>query len=354
MYFECINCNTSVDAHISISLCTHCGYPLTIRHNGDPEMQTNNEAVTLGEGHSKMITLAKVANSLGVSKIYAKLENSNPTGSFKDRGSSAMLSAIKSAGISSIVEDSSGNAGASIAAYAALAGITAHIFVPENAPKAKVDQILVYGANVHKIPGHRDNAEIQAKNFASEQKLLYASHNINPYFLEGTKSFAREVVTEFEPNLPDHIIIPVGNGSLLISTYLVIKECWVSGNISKIPKLYAVQSESIKPIVSRLHNIGWSFNPEQNTCADGIASLNPPRMKQIVNSIIKTKGDSIGVSEESIQKHHRLVAENEGIYMEPTSAVSFAGLEALVNNKTIDSGDSVLIPITGSGLKSST
>ena len=227
MYFECINCNTCVDADITMSVCADCSYPLTISHKGNLASQSASPTVTLGEGGTKVIHLSKVAKLVGISKIYAKLENCNPTGSFKDRGSAALISAIKSAGIKSIVEDSSGNAGASVAAYSAATGIEAHIFVPENAPKAKIDQILVYGATVHKIPGPRDNAEKQAKQFVIEKQLFYASHNISPYFLDGTKSFGREVVGEFGVEIPDHIIIPVGNGSLLISTYLVLKELWL-------------------------------------------------------------------------------------------------------------------------------
>ena len=352
MYFECINCNTSVDPHISMSICDDCSYPLTIRNNDAALMSKTLKIVTLGEGGSKLISLTKASQLIGVSKIYAKLENSNPTGSFKDRGSAIMISAIKSAGINTIVEDSSGNAGASVAAYSAVAGITSHIFIPENAPKAKIDQISIYGAKIHKIPGHRDNAEKEAKQFALDRNFLYASHNINPFFLEGTKSFSREVAMELGSNLPDHIVIPVGNGSLLISTYLLLNELWQSGSLNKLPKLYAIQSEAVKPIVSQVHGISWSVTQKKNTCADGIASTNPPRMRQILDAIRETKGDSVSVTEDSIIKYRNLIAEQEGIFMEPTSAVSFAGLESLVHNKKIKSSDSVLIPITGSGLKS--
>lgn len=352
MYFECINCNTCVDANISISVCADCCYPLTIMHKDTSVLSRGSQIVTLGEGDSKVIQLSKVAKLVGVSKVYAKLENGNPTGSFKDRGSAMMIGAIKSSRVKNIVEDSSGNAGASVAAYSAAAGIEAHIFVPENAPKAKLDQISAYGATVHKVPGHRDNAAKRAKQFVSEKQFLYASHNISPYFLEGTKSFAYEVVNEFGFNMPDHIIIPVGNGSLLISTYLVLKELWLSGTIGMLPKLYAIQSDAIKPIVSELHNTEWTFNPKQTTCADGIASSNPPRMKQILQAIKDSKGDSISVSEESIQRYRRILAQTEGVYMEPTSAAAFAGLETLMENKKIEAQDSALIPVTGAGLKS--
>jgi len=354
MYFECVNCNTCIEANIFISVCADCSYPLTIRQNDTSTLLRDSQIVTLGEGGSKIIQLSKFARLVGVSKVHAKLENCNPTGSFKDRGSAMMIGAIKSAGIKNIVEDSSGNAGASVAAYSASAGIQADIFVPENAPKAKIDQISVYGATVHRVPGHRDNSEKQAKQFVSENQFLYASHNTSPYFLEGTKSFAREVVDELHSKMPDHIVMPVGNGSLLISTYLALKELWVTGKIGILPKLCAIQSDVIKPIVSELHNIEWTFNPKQITCADGIASSNPPRMKQILQAIKESKGDSISVSEDSIQRYRKVLAQSEGIFMEPTSAAPFAGLETLVEKGTIDGRDSVLIPVTGSGLKSPT
>ena len=152
--------------------------------------------------------------------------------------------------------------------------------------------------------------------------------------------------------MPDHIIMPVGNGSLLISTYLALTQLLSTGEIKKLPKLHAIQSDTIKPIVQELHNIEWTFNPDQTTVADGIASNNPPRMKQILQAIKGSKGDAVSVSEESIQRYRKILAQSEGIYMEPTSAASFAGMETLVQNGTIDAQDSALIPVTGSGLKS--
>ena len=159
---------------------------------------------------------------------------------------------------------------------------------------------------------------------------------------------------EFGVEIPDHIIIPVGNGSLLISTYLVLKELWLSGHLAKLPKLYAIQSDAIKPIVRELNGVEWTFTPNKTTSADGIASTNPPRMTQIIQAIKESKGDSISVTEDSIKRYRKILAQSEGIFMEPTSAVALAGLETLVKNETIDARESVLIPITGSGLKSTT
>ena len=353
MYFECIDCASSTIANPTILRCPDCNSPLIINYDASQSNYELPKTITLGEGNTSIIELTRFSQAIGITKVYAKLENTNPTGSFKDRGSSVMIGAISSAGIKDIVEDSSGNAGASVAAYAARANISTHIFVPESAPKAKIDQITVYGATVHKVPGHRDNATKKAHDFVSQTGFLYASHNINPYFLEGTKSFAFELVDQLKNNLPDHIVIPVGNGSLLIATYLTLKHLKNLGSITRVPKLHAIQSERFMPIVAEVNDTQWQFDQNATTVACGIASSNPPRLKQILTSINEFNGSAASVTEESILGYRSLLAESEGIYMEPTSSAAFAGLHALADKNIIGPSDTVLIPVTGNGLKDS-
>ena len=168
----------------------------------------------------------------------------NPTGSFKNRGSGVLMSLAVEAGVTEVVEDSSGNAGASIAAYAARAGIGAHIFAPSSAPSAKLDQIAVYGATTHLIEGNRQDVTDAAMEFAGHNSIVYASHNLSPYFTEGTKTFAYEIVEQFNGGLPEHIVIPVGNGSLLIGAHRGFSEMKPRGAISAIPKLHAIQARA--------------------------------------------------------------------------------------------------------------
>ena len=161
-----------------------------------------HDAITLGEGGTPSVALRSVSKHLGVDDIRAKLELMNPTGSFKDRGTAVMMSVAVELGVTEVVEDSSGNAGASVAAYAARADIRAHIFAPASAPAAKLDQIAVYGATLHRIEGDRQAVTDAAIDFAERKAMVYASHNLSPYFTEGTKSFAYEVVAQFGKDLP--------------------------------------------------------------------------------------------------------------------------------------------------------
>ena len=277
----------------------------------------------------------------------------NPTGSFKDRGTAAMMSMAAEMGASEVAEDSSGNAGASVAAYAARAGIAAHIFAPASAPAAKLGQIAVYGATAHLIEGSRQDVTAAALDFVRQSGLVYASHNLSPYFLEGTKTFAYEIARRFGGDMPNHIVIPVGNGSLLIGAHKGFAELQRAGVIDAPPRLHAVQARAVMPLAAAF--AGDAPSPATDTSAatiaGGIAVANPPRLNQSLRALRDTGGSAIAVSEGRIRRWHALLAREEGIFAEPTSAAAFAGLEALIAQGVISPSDSVLLPVTGFGLK---
>ena len=147
-------------------------------------------------------------------------------------------------------QDSSGNAGASVAAYAAAAGIKAHIFAPSTAPQAKLKQISVYGAQAHLIDGPRAASTAAAVAFCAERGLVYASHALSPYFLEGTKTFAYEVVRQLHDGLPEYVVFPVGNGSLLIGAFRGFEELRRAGAVGRVPRLHCAQAQAVKPVVA--------------------------------------------------------------------------------------------------------
>ena len=162
-----------------------------------------------------------------------------------------MLSVAVEQGVCEVVEDSSGNAGAAVAAYSARVGIKAHIFAPSNAPKAKMAQIRVYGAEIAPhVPGPREASTEAALQYQREHGTVYASHNLSPYFLEGVKTFAYEVAAQMSP-APDHILIPVGNGSLLIGAWKGYSELLSAGLVKRTPKLHAIQADAVKPIAAQ-------------------------------------------------------------------------------------------------------
>jgi threonine synthase len=303
----------------------------------------------MGEGATPVAPLAALGKRLGLDALFGKLEFQSPTGSFKDRGSTVLISVLREMGVAEVVEDSSGNAGASIAAYATRAGITAHIFAPASAPLAKLQQIHVYGAKVHLIEGPREAATQAAVDYVAQRGLVYASHNLSPYFLEGTKTFAYEVADQCRP-LPQHIVIPVGNGSLLIGAWRGFLELRAKGAISRTPRLHAIQADAVQPIAAAYFGREWRPGAAR-TVAGGISVAQPPRLRQALRAIQETGGTSVAVPDEAILRWQMALAREEGIYAEPTSAAAFAGVDLLMQRGVIAADEPVLAPITGMGLK---
>ena len=238
-HLACTECHESHDADVYTLACRKCSAPLEVAYSdkdvGLSPLHDPDKALTLGEGNTPVIELPRIARSLGAGAIFAKLEYANPTGSFKDRGTAVMIGVMREHGVTELVEDSSGNAGASASAYCARAGITGHIFAPATAPAAKLAQIRVYGATLHAIPGPREAATEAAEAFQKEHGFPYASHNLSPYFIEGTKLFAIEAAMQLGESLPVHVVMPVGNGSLFIGSYKGFNELVQAEQLKAVP-----------------------------------------------------------------------------------------------------------------------
>lgn len=279
-------------------------------------------------------------------KILIKQDHLFPSGSYKDRGATVLVSKIKELGVKKVVEDSSGNAGAAIAAYCAKANIECHIYVPEKTSHGKLLQIEQYGAHLHKIQGNRENTAKAALQQA--QQTYYASHYWNPYFFHGTKTFLFEVVEQLGWTTPDILFIPVGNGTLFYGTYIGLKELQQDGIIDTFPKIIGVQAENCAPLASaeRKQTKIKPPSPLKETIAEGIAIANPIRGKDILHAAKETHGEFITVKENEIIDawYYSL---RKGYYIEPTSAVAIAGF----NKYHLDKNEIVVIPLTGHGLK---
>ncbi len=357
----CTECGVSHKADMLTLGCGECGGPLDVEY-ADPARHTvrwagldvptpfhsDGPSVTMGEGHTPIVGMPKVGAALGSANLFGKLEFMNPTGSFKDRGTATMLSVAVEQGVTEVVEDSSGNAGASVAAYAARAGIHAHVFAPATAPAAKLGQIRVYEAETHAVPGPREASAAAAVEFQRSNGVVYASHNLSPYFVEGTKTFAYEVAAQMSP-APDHIVIPVGNGSLFMGCWKGYSELIAQGAVDSMPKLYAIQAEAVMPIAAEFTGERWS--PGASTLAGGIAVGSPPRKGQVLRALRDSGGAALAVPDRSVSRWQRRLAASEGIFAEPTSAAAFAGLELLVRRGYIGRNDVVLAAVTGFGLK---
>ncbi len=350
---QCTACPRRHPPDIRTLACRDCHAPLVVAYPPDAQPTLGIPPVTLAEGNTPVVTLPAIAECLGLSSLYAKLEFASPTGSFKDRGTAVMLAAARFFGVDEIVEDSSGNAGASVAAYSARCGIRAHIFAPDSAPQAKLNQIRVYGAETHLIPGPREAAAEAAIAFCEENGLVYAAHNLSPYFLEGTKTFAHELPSDFPTRLPDHIVMPVGNGSLFLGTWIGLKELKRQGAIDTLPRLHAFQADAVSPVAAAFKGESWAPNPANRTIAGGISVANPPRLHHVLDVLRQCGGQSLSVADSEIKLWQARLARSEGLFCEPTSAAAFAGLSKLVESGVIGSDEAVLVPITGSGLKDS-
>jgi len=339
--FQCTACRREQPASNHRILCDHCGGPMDLAPGPDLHV---DPSVTLGEGNTPVVRLQAIAHSLGLEYLCAKLEQQNPTGSFKDRGAALLVSALRDEGITRVAEDSSGNAGASIAAYCAHSGIEADIFAPALAPTSKLEQIAIYGAHVKKVQGTRQAVAQACQDFCRENDIVYASHNLSPYFIEGTRTFASEVMKQMDPP-PHHILFPVGNGSLIIGT-------WKDYGEAPGPRLHAIQSRECPPIAAAFEGRDWSPPTVGiHTVAGGIAVDRPPRAHQVLAALTATGGRAMAVSEEEIVVWQQRLAREEGIFVEPTSAAALAGAAALVAQGHIAPSDRVLLALTGSGLK---
>lgn len=306
---------------------------------------SSNSFVSFGEGATP---LQKI--NIDGRNVYFKLDFLFPTGSYKDRGSAVMVSKIKELGIQKVVQDSSGNAGASVAAYCAKAGIDCDIFVPKEVSAGKLAQIQAYGAKVIVIDGSREDTAHAA--YEAARRSYYASHCWNPFFLQGTKTFAYEVCEQLGWKAPDTLILPAGNGTLLLGAYIGFKELVKAEIIDKRPKIIGVQALNCSPLYEAF-NEGLTYIPEIETfptLAEGIAIAKPIRGKQMMQYVELSEGSFLVVTEDEIKEAFFDIARM-GYFIELTSAAVVAGVKKYVAEAP--ENEIIVSVFTGSGLKNS-
>ena len=304
--------------------------------------------VSLGEPRTGLVEL-----SLDGRKAFAKIEGGLPTGSFKDRGTTVTVSWLRSRGVREIATDSSGNAGASFAAYAARAGMPARIFVPADASPAKLLQVRAFGAITVAVPGPRSAAGDAVTAWLAAAggeaaNAAYASHLWQPAFLAGIATFAYEVFEQLGRRAPDAVVAPLGGGTLLLGAHLGFARLRAAGLIDVVPRLIGVQSSACAPL-ARAFRAGATDAAEVDpggTIAEGIRIARPPRSRQILAAIRDTGGEIVEVTDDEIRASLRTLL-GQGLFVEPTSAAAHAGaLRATRPDET------VVVALTGNGLKS--
>jgi threonine synthase len=301
--------------------------------------------VSLGEGWTPLVR----RDWQGASVLF-KLESQMPTGSFKDRGTAVMINHLIEAAVGPIHEDSSGNAGSSIATYAAAAGIPCRIYVPAAAPRAKLVQIATSGAEVRAIPGTRQSVTEAALAAAGES--FYASHNWHPYFIEGTKTLAFEIWEQLEFRVPDSILVPTGYGSNILGLDRGFDELERRGEIAARPRLFAVQAANCAALAA-----AWAADadgfvpfPASTTIADGIATIRPVRTAEVLRALRRSKGGVTTVAEDEIAPAVAALGRL-GLFVEPTAATAGAALTQLLRDGTITPSETTVVVLTGHGLK---
>lgn len=304
-------------------------------------------AVTMGEGWTPL-----TRGEWGGAQVLFKCEFMMPTGSFKDRGMTVMVSYLKSCGISHVLEDSSGNAGASLSAYAAAAGMRCRILVPETASYPKIAQIAACGANVVTIRGSRQDVADAALRMSSE--IFYASHNWQPFFVEGTKTLAYELWEQLGFKAPDNVVVPLGYGSNVLGCERGFAELQRNGEIGRVPRIFGVQAANCAPYHAAFRAGVEHLVPAEisATVAEGIASSKPTRVAGVLRAVRGSGGDIVAVSETEIVTALGALARR-GCYVEPTSAAAAAGLTRLLDSGAIRPAETTVLVLTGSGLKAS-
>ena len=344
--FKCVSCGQPLDVQLSLDFETgnvRSGVYTVWRYIKFFPYVTEKEIVTLGEGWTPLVKISE--------NVYFKLENLNPTGSFKDRGSTVLISALqnrlkKIGGY--VSEDSSGNAGASLAAYGACAGLKTKIYVPESVSGPKFNQIQFYNAEVIKIAGSRALVAEEAQK--PEKNKHYVGHILHPLFRDGIRSLAYEIAENFDWQIPERVYLPVSAGTLLLGLIEGFKHLIRSDVVPSMPKIIACQTRQVSPLFHKLKGVTYTPPETVNSVADALVSTNPPLLELMLQKLKESKGDAVIVEENEILHAFKELAA-QGFFVEPSSAVSYAAYEKQLKEKEIRNEDKAVVILTGSGLK---
>ncbi|GAB1641267.1 threonine synthase [Krasilnikovia sp. MM14-A1259] len=305
------------------------------------------QPVSLGEGVTPLLPLRIDGLELAV-----KPEWHNPTASFKDRGTTVMISVLAQQGVREVLEDSSGNGGSSVAAYAAAAGIRATILAPAATSAAKIQQSRFHGATVELVPGPRQAIADEAVRRSAT--TFYASHNWHPFFLQGTKLLAYEIWEDLGFSAPDAVVLPAGAGSLVLGCHLGFGELLAAGAIRRRPRLLVAQPQHCSPLVAAFTAGADAVVPGawQATVAEGTAIARPVRDREVLHAVRASGGDMAAVAEADIGPATAELA-HRGLYAEPTSAIVVPAIREFRRRGALRNGDTIVAVLTGSALKAS-
>ena len=371
-HLVCVNCGATYPADEILYNCTKCGHLLAVKYQLD-KISVSRAAwnqrplsvwrykellpvtippVTLNEGGTPLYHLKKLGAEMGLPHLYAKHEGMNPSGSFKDRGMTVGVSMAIQLGKKSVACASTGNTSASLAVYAAKAGIPAVVLLPAGkVAVGKVAQALMHGAKVISVRGNFDRALEMVHDLCLSHGL-YLLNSINPYRLEGQKTIGFEALDQLG-EIPDRFVLPVGNAGNISAVYKGFLELQELGFIDRLPMMTGIQAQGSSPVVRAIRENLPVVIPEANpeTIATAIRIGAPVNAEKALTAIRMTGGLAETVTDEEILRMQRDLARKEGIGVEPASAASVAGIRKLLENGLIDRKEKIVCVVTGHLLK---
>jgi threonine synthase len=368
----CISCGADYAPDAILYRCARCGHLLAVTYDLDSLhidraawnarpltlwryrelLPVSGDPVTLQEGGTPLYHLTRLGEELGLPRLYAKHEGMNPSGSFKDRGMTVGVSMALQLGMTSVACASTGNTSASLAAYAAKAGIPAVVLLPAGkVALGKVAQALMHGAKVIAVRDNFDKA-LEMVQELCESHGIYLLNSINPFRLEGQKTIGFEVIDQLG-DVPDRMVLPVGNAGNISAVHKGLGEFIDLGFIDRLPMMTGIQAEGSRPVVDAVEKGLFELVPAEHpeTVATAIRIGAPVNAEKALTAIRATGGTAASVTDEEILAMQRDLARKEGIGVEPASAASVAGVRKLVESGVIDRDETIVCVVTGHLLK---
>jgi len=378
MFIQCIACREKYDEDEIIYSCRRCGdllevkydykvlkerlresdwmsLPLSVwRYRDLMPVRDISEIVSLNEGGTGLHRCKRLGKLLGVKRLYVKNEGENPTGSFKDRGMTVGVTKAVEFGMKIVICASTGNTAASLAAYAAKAGLQCIVLIPSGKiAYGKLAQAMVYGAKVVQVRGNFDQALKIVLELSEKHRKVYLLNSINPFRIEGQKSLAYEICDQLNGEAPDKVIVPVGNAGNISAIWKGFSDFYQLNLISSLPQMIGIQAEGAAPIAQAVKEGINSILPvdRPETVATAIRIGAPLSWKKAMRAIRESKGTAETVTDREILEAQRMLARHEGLFVEPASASSIAGLRKLVDLGTVNKDETIVCVATGHGLK---
>lgn len=374
-FCKCVRCGREYPAVPDVTTC-ECGGILDVvydygyiktkltkdilAHREDPTMWRYREVLPIEEdtvprglkvGGSPLYRCDRIARDLGIRALYIKDDGVNPTASLKDRASAMAVTKAAEAGYGTIACSSTGNAASSLAGNAAQAGLSTYIFVPDRAPKGKIAQLMMFGANLTAVRGTYEETFELSKAAIDKYGWYNRNAAINPYLSEGKKTVALEIIEQLGFTAPDYVAVSVGDGCTIAGVYKGLYDMYMLGLSDKIPRLISVQASGCCPINTAVET-GEPWTPqEENTYADSIAVGVPRNPDKAINAIRDSRGLTVNVTDDEIRAAQKYLAKTAGVFGEPAGVTATAGLLKLSREGRLDPDAAIVTIVTGNGLK---